>query len=184
MAAERTEQLALLETPVFAKGPSRAPRVRGTKPAIPASLPLRFEGPPPPASAEELRRRDAFERSQSLFRARAEPRPPPPTPTEDPLEEPVSTADSTAGEGEERVFQLPRKFTAAERNDLLKRVARVLDAVTRRAGGVDAKEQGDAVRATLDARALRVVFAGPSARRRWLPALQELARERGLVEPE
>jgi hypothetical protein len=187
MAPDRNAQLALLDTPVFTKGPTRVPRARSSKPVVPASLPLRFEGPPLPPDALEAQRGLALARSQSLLRNRMLPRqaPAPPREAFEPApDDSQGGTESLAGEPEERVFLLPRKYSASERNELLARIARLLEGVSRRAGAVDATCEGHAVQATLDARALRVAFTSRSARERWLPLLQALGRERGLIEPD
>lgn len=192
MSARRpTDQLTLLDVPVFAGGPARLPKTRSTRPASPSTLLLPFDPEAARLKAEAQMHARVEERLRDALRPKS-PAPPPPAPAAEQaaFEQAASDPDLEAppaaeGPVTEWLFGWRRKPTDRERGEAFARLAAHLGApAPRRVTGLEVREEGDRLVARLEGQVLRVVATGAGARARWRLAVTAAAREAGLVEPE
>jgi hypothetical protein len=200
MTIEVLQQLVLLQSEPFPGGPARPPSVRRSrKPAGGTTLPL-FSPAPEPLTplpvqlAEEAPPEDprlaAINRviAETVARhrhARTEAADP-----ADPHSDPIPPDEVVVAKAPElapfdvRTFQFVAQPRPAERAALVSLLAERLSGHVKRGGRFHAEADEDHIDGHVDGRTLSIAFSGAMARTRWLSVVQEVARERGLAEPE
>jgi hypothetical protein len=196
-----SSQLPLLETEPFAGGPARLPAVRRKRSTAQSSLTLPLSGaelpagaspvatPPPLASRPVDPKRAAIQQVIAQIRAKlfaAEMTAVPPDICVDtsPPETPPPPRGESLAPFDERRFQFEKPSSPRERASIVSTLARRLDGHVGRGGHFEASAGDDRLTGRMETGGFVIAFNRLEARSRWLPAVQEVAREHGLSEPE